>query len=73
MSTRSFSKVSFLTHFCSYAIPELVKTKGTIIASSSASAQIRLRFQSEYGISKFALNRLIEFTVLGQLLVVSEL
>jgi len=51
-------------NYIHYAIPELVKTKGTIIATSSSIAQLRIPFSSEYNISKFALNRLIEFVVL---------
>jgi len=51
-------------NYIHYAIPELVKTGGTIIATTSAAAQIRLPSASEYSISKFALNRFIEYVVL---------
>ncbi|KAI0044037.1 hypothetical protein FA95DRAFT_1608874 [Auriscalpium vulgare] len=45
----------------SYAIPELVKSKGRVIIVSSVGAQLRLPTASDYAVSKFALGRLAEF------------
>jgi NAD(P)-dependent dehydrogenase (short-subunit alcohol dehydrogenase family) len=50
----------------SFAVPELVKTKGQIIVLSSAAAQNRVPFASDYCISKHALHRLAEFVVIGK-------
>ena len=55
-----------LTSF-SYSIPELKKTKGAFVATTSRLAVIRLRTASDYSISKLAVNRLIEFAALGKL------
>lgn len=49
----------------SYAVPELKKTKGAFITTTSHIALLRLRTASDYAISKFAVNRLIEFAVVG--------
>ncbi|KAI0319886.1 NAD-P-binding protein [Amylostereum chailletii] len=46
------------------AVEHIRKTKGYIIATTSANAQMRLPFSSDYSISKHALGRLIEFIAL---------
>ncbi|KAI0265622.1 NAD-P-binding protein [Gloeopeniophorella convolvens] len=48
-------------NYVHYAVPELLKTKGKIVALSSGAAQYRLPFASDYCISKFAVNRFVEF------------
>ncbi|VDB92213.1 unnamed protein product [Peniophora sp. CBMAI 1063] len=42
------------------ALPELVKTGGQIIVTSSSASHLRFPFGSDYIISKHALNRLVE-------------
>ncbi|KAI0044557.1 NAD-P-binding protein [Auriscalpium vulgare] len=48
-------------NFVHYAIPELVKTKGRVIITTSIAAQLRVPTASDYVISKFAVGRLAEF------------
>jgi len=50
----------------SFAIPELLKTKGQVVILSSASAQIRLPNASEYCVSKHAMLRFAEFVAIGE-------
>lgn len=45
----------------SFALPELVKTKGYNIIIGSVGAQMRMPFASSYVVSKHALNRLNEY------------
>jgi len=49
------------THF---AIPELVKTKGSVVISTSLAAQYRLNHASDYATSKHAVDRFAEFIAL---------
>ncbi|KAI9511992.1 NAD-P-binding protein [Russula earlei] len=49
------------THF---AVPELVKTKGSIVILTSVGAQYRFRGMSDYGTSKHAINRFAEYVAL---------
>ncbi|VDC07158.1 unnamed protein product [Peniophora sp. CBMAI 1063] len=51
-------------NFVSPALKHLAKTNGYVIAISSIGAQLRNFGASDYGVSKFALNRLIEFIAL---------
>lgn len=51
----------------SYAIPELVKSKGRVIIVTSLAAQLRLPTASDYVVSKFALGRLAEFIAVGEI------
>ncbi|KAI0269969.1 NAD-P-binding protein [Gloeopeniophorella convolvens] len=51
-------------NFIHFAVPELVKTKGRIIVTSSIAAQLRIPFSSQYAISKHAVGRLVEFVAL---------
>jgi len=46
------------------ALPELQKTRGQIVAVSSAAAHIRFPTMSDYQISKHAVNRLIELVAI---------
>ncbi|VDB85665.1 unnamed protein product [Peniophora sp. CBMAI 1063] len=48
-------------NFVSPALEHLKKTNGYVIGMSSIAAQTRLYSSSDYGVSKFALNRLLEF------------
>ncbi|KAI0263742.1 NAD-P-binding protein [Gloeopeniophorella convolvens] len=48
-------------NFIHFSVPELLKTKGKIIAVTSVAAQLRPPTMSDYSTAKFALNRLIEF------------
>ena len=50
----------------SFAIPELLKTKGQVVILSSASAQIRIPNASEYCVSKHAMLRFAEFVAIGE-------
>jgi NAD(P)-dependent dehydrogenase (short-subunit alcohol dehydrogenase family) len=52
----------------SFAVPELVKTKGQIVVVSSAAAQIRIPCASDYCVSKHAIHRLAEFVAVGKYL-----
>ena len=49
----------------SYSIPELKKSKGTFITTTSRIALLRVPSASDYAISKLAINRLIEFAIAG--------
>ena len=49
----------------SSSIPELLKTKGQVVITTSGLAQIRLPNGSEYGTSKHAMNRFAEFITIG--------
>ncbi|KAI0057666.1 NAD-P-binding protein [Artomyces pyxidatus] len=51
-------------NFAHFAIPHLMKTKGSIIAISSLVAQVRGIGGTDYSISKHALGRFTEFVVL---------
>jgi len=51
-------------NYLHYAIPELKKTRGTFLVTTSRLAHIRLPNNSDYGLSKHAVNRLLEFAVL---------
>ncbi|KAI0310636.1 NAD-P-binding protein [Amylostereum chailletii] len=53
-------------NFVRPAIPHLEKTSGYIVAVGSAAAQLRMSNNSDYGVSKHALNRLVEYIALGQ-------
>lgn len=48
-------------NFVRYALAHLQKTNGYIITTSSGMAQLRYPTMSPYGISKLAVNRLVEF------------
>ncbi|KAH9963678.1 NAD-P-binding protein [Russula compacta] len=48
-------------NFVHFAVPELQKTKGRIVIVSSAAAQLRIPFTSDYCTSKHALLRFAEF------------
>ncbi|KZV69904.1 NAD-P-binding protein [Peniophora sp. CONT] len=50
-------------NYLHYAVPELKKTRGVFLATTSRIAVFRLRTGSDYAISKLAVNRLIEFAV----------
>jgi NAD(P)-dependent dehydrogenase (short-subunit alcohol dehydrogenase family) len=62
---------SYLRHI-SFAIPELLKTKGRIVAVSSTAAQLRIPFSSDYCTSKHALIRFAEFIPIGELFQTAE-
>ena len=49
----------------SYAIPELLKTKGQVVILGSAASQRRMLNMSEYCISKHAMLRFAEFVTIG--------
>ncbi|KAI0318719.1 NAD-P-binding protein [Amylostereum chailletii] len=51
-------------NFVRPAIPHLEKTSGYIVAVGSAAAQLRMSEVSDYGVSKHALNRLVEYIAL---------
>jgi len=48
-------------NFIHFSVPELLKTKGQVVVLTSVAAQHRVPKGSEYCISKFAVNRLVEF------------
>jgi NAD(P)-dependent dehydrogenase (short-subunit alcohol dehydrogenase family) len=50
----------------SFAVPELLKTKGQVVIVGSSTAQLRLPNASEYCISKHAMLRLAEFITIGE-------
>jgi NAD(P)-dependent dehydrogenase (short-subunit alcohol dehydrogenase family) len=50
----------------SFAVPELLKTKGQVVILNSGAAQVRLPNASEYCISKHAMLRLAEFVTIGE-------
>ncbi|KAI0061663.1 NAD-P-binding protein [Artomyces pyxidatus] len=51
-------------NYVHYAIPELLKTKGSIVVVTSSGAQVRLPTVSDYCISKHTLGRFVEFVAL---------
>jgi short-subunit dehydrogenase len=50
----------------SFAVPELLKTKGQVVILGSAASQIRVSNASEYCISKHAMLRFAEFVTIGE-------
>jgi hypothetical protein len=58
----------FRLTYCSAAATALEQSRGYYVALSSIGAQIRIPGISDMNISKHALNRLIEFIVLGSFL-----
>ena len=50
----------------SFAVPELLKTKGQVVILNSVVAQLRLPSASEYCISKHAMLRFAEFITIGE-------
>jgi NAD(P)-dependent dehydrogenase (short-subunit alcohol dehydrogenase family) len=50
----------------SFAVPELLKTKGQVAILGSGASQVRLPNASEYCISKHAMLRLAEFVTVGE-------
>ena len=50
----------------SFAVPELLKTKGQVVILNSAASQVRLPNASEYCISKHAMLRFAEFVTIGE-------
>ncbi len=52
----------------SFAVPELLKTKGQVVILNSGVSQIRIPNASEYCISKHALLRFAEFVTIGECL-----
>lgn len=50
----------------SFAVPELLKTKGQVVIAASGAAQARVPNASEYCLSKHAILRLAEFITLGE-------
>jgi short-subunit dehydrogenase len=50
----------------SFAVPELLKTKGQVVILGSGLSQIRLPNESEYCISKHAMLRFAEFIAIGE-------
>jgi short-subunit dehydrogenase len=75
-TTTSSARVSYALFFFlvphayhlspSFAVPELVKTKGQIVLAASGAAQVRVPNASEYCLSKHAVLRLAEFIILGE-------
>ncbi|KAI0065036.1 NAD(P)-binding protein [Artomyces pyxidatus] len=51
-------------NFVHFSIPELQKSKGQIVITSSAGAHLRIATGSDYSVSKFALGRFAEFVAL---------
>jgi len=49
----------------SSSIPELLKTKGRVVVTTSGAAQLRIPNASEYCTSKHAINRFVEFIAIG--------
>jgi len=49
----------------SSSIPELLKTKGQVVVTTSRGAHVRIPNASEYCTSKHAMNRLAEFITIG--------
>jgi hypothetical protein len=52
------------------SIPHLKQTNGYLIVISSTAAQVRVPGNSDYGVSKHAINRFVEFVDLGGFLFV---
>jgi NAD(P)-dependent dehydrogenase (short-subunit alcohol dehydrogenase family) len=50
----------------SFAVPELLKTKGQVVIVGSSVSQLRLPNASEYCISKHAMLRFAEFVTIGE-------
>jgi NAD(P)-dependent dehydrogenase (short-subunit alcohol dehydrogenase family) len=50
----------------SFAVPELLKSKGQVVILGSRMSQLRLPTASEYCISKHAMLRLAEFVTIGE-------
>jgi hypothetical protein len=50
----------------SFAVPELLKTKGQVVILGSRMCQVRIPNASEYCISKYAMLRLAEFVTIGE-------
>jgi NAD(P)-dependent dehydrogenase (short-subunit alcohol dehydrogenase family) len=50
----------------SFAVPELLKTKGQVVILGSSVSQLRLPNESEYCISKHAMLRFAEFVTIGE-------
>jgi NAD(P)-dependent dehydrogenase (short-subunit alcohol dehydrogenase family) len=57
----------FIKIVSSAAVPALEKTQGYIIAISSIGAQLRFPGASDGCITKHAVNRLVEFIILGKI------
>merc|ERR1711879_1022089 len=51
-------------NYLHHAVPELKKTRGTFLAITSRLGLVRMPCYSDYGISKYAVNRLVEFAIL---------
>ncbi|KAI0313158.1 NAD-P-binding protein [Amylostereum chailletii] len=51
-------------NFVRYAISHLKETRGYVVAVGSGMAQLRFKHLSDYSISKFTVNRLVEFIAL---------
>ena len=56
----------------SFAVPELLKTKGQVVILGSGASQIRLPNASEYCISKHAMLRVAEFVTIGEYIIFSS-
>ena len=50
----------------SFAVPELLKTKGQVVILGSMTCHVRIPNASEYCISKHAMLRFAEFVTLGE-------
>jgi NAD(P)-dependent dehydrogenase (short-subunit alcohol dehydrogenase family) len=50
----------------SFAVPELLNTKGQVVILGSIASQVRMPNASEYCISKHALLRFAEFITIGE-------
>jgi len=50
----------------SFAVPELLKTKGQVVILGSGASQVRLPNASEYCISKHAMLRFAEYVTIGE-------
>ena len=51
--------------FPSFAVPELLKTKGQVVVLGSGASQRRIPNMSEYCMSKHAMLRFAEFVTIG--------
>ena len=56
----------FIVYMSSFAVPELLKTKGQVVILSSGASQLRLPKASEYCLSKHAMLRFAEFVAIGK-------
>ena len=52
----------------SFAVPELLKTKGQVVITASSAGQVRVPNSSEYCTSKHAILRFAEFIKIGKIL-----